>query len=350
MEAVAATCNTVYFHAMDKLHSGSIGVIGAGAWGTALAVTAARAGRSVSLWGRDHTALMDMAARGENARHLPGIRLSPMPHVTADLAKVAEADVILLVIPAQEIRSIAPLLALHLRPQQPVVVCAKGIESGSNRLMSELAHEMLPQARLAILSGPTFAREVVMGLPTAVSLAASDLEFATRLCGLLSGRTFRCYASNDVVGVELGGAVKNVLAIACGIAIGRGLGENARAALITRGLAELRRLGVAMGARPETLMGLSGLGDITLSCNSQQSRNYALGFKLGERQTLADIEAGGHKLAEGRFTASGLVKRAEELNVDMPICEAVDGILNSGADIDQQIAGILSRPLRPEEA
>lgn len=335
---------------MDTLHSSSIGVIGAGAWGTALAVTASRAGRSVALWGRDHAGLMDMASRGENAKHLPGVRLAPMPHVTGDLGKVAANHVILLVVPAQEIRSIAPLLALHLRPQQPVVICAKGIERGSNRLMSELARDLLPQAKIAVLSGPTFAREVVLGLPTAVTLASADLAFATSLCGLLSGRSFRCYASNDVVGVELGGAVKNVLAIACGIAMGRGLGENARAALITRGLAELRRLGVAMGARPETLMGLSGLGDITLSCNSQQSRNYALGFKLGERQSLADIEAGGHKLAEGRFTASGLVKRAEDMGVDMPICQAVDAILNDNADIDQQIAGILARPLRPEEA
>lgn len=335
---------------MDRIYSGSIGVVGAGAWGTALAVTAARAGRSVVLWGRDSGALMEMASKKENSRHLPGLALSPMPHVTVDLAEVMGCDTILLVIPAQEIRSLAPLLALHLRPGQPVVVCAKGIEQGSGRLMSELVHELMPQARVAVLSGPTFAREVMMGLPTAVTIAAQDLDFATRLCGLLSGRAFRGYASNDVIGVELGGAVKNVLAIACGIAMGRKLGENARAALITRGLAELRRLGATMGARPETLMGLSGLGDISLSCTSMQSRNYTLGFKLGEGQSLEAIEASGHKLAEGRHTASALVRRAEELNVEMPICLGVDAILNQNANIDQQIIGILARPLRVEEA
>lgn len=333
---------------MNSLHSSSIGVIGAGAWGTALAVTAARAGRSVSLWGRDSAGLVQMASTSENARHLPGIRLTPLPHFTGDLAEVMSCGVILLVVPAQEIRSLAPMLALHARRGQPVVLCAKGIERGSGRLMTELAREHLPHVKLAVLSGPTFAREVVLGLPTAVTLAAEDMALATTLAGLLSGRTFRCYASNDVVGVELGGAVKNVLAIACGIAMGRGLGENARAALITRGLAELKRLGLAMGARAETLMGLSGLGDITLSCNSAQSRNYSLGLKLGEGRSLIEIEASGHKLAEGRHTANALMKRAEGVSVDLPICQAVDAILNEDADIDQQIAGILSRPLRIE--
>lgn len=334
---------------MSYQETGSVGVIGAGAWGTALAVSAVRAGRRASLWGRDHAALMAMAASGENAAYLPGIRLQAMPHVTADLAQVMDNRIVLLVIPAQEIRALAPLLALHLRPKQILVVCAKGIERGTNKLMSEMAQETMPQARVAVLSGPTFAREVAMGLPTAVTIAAPDLNVAKDLCALLSGRTLRCYASDDVVGVELGGAVKNVLAIACGIAMGRKLGENARAALITRGLAELRRLGVTMGARPETLMGLSGLGDISLSCNSQQSRNYSLGFKMGEGLSLAEIEAGGHKLAEGRFTAHGLVCRAASVGVDMPICQAVDAILNNNGDIDQQITGILARPLRPEE-
>lgn len=290
-----------------------------------------------------------MAAKGENTRYLPGIRLPVIPHITADLAEVMQASVILLVVPAQQIRSLAPLLALHLRPDHALVLCAKGIEVGSGRFMSELAREFFPQTRLAVLSGPTFAREVVQGLPTAVTLASTELEFATRLSGLLSGRTFRCYASHDVIGVELGGAVKNVLAIACGIAMGRGLGENARAALITRGLAELRRMGRDLGAKPETLTGLSGLGDITLSCNSMQSRNYALGHRLGSGESLSAIEVSGHKLAEGRHTASALIQRADEVGADMPICMAVDAILNHGADIDQAIAGIMARPLRGEE-
>jgi glycerol-3-phosphate dehydrogenase (NAD(P)+) len=216
--------------------------------------------------------------------------------------------------------------------------------------MTEVLREYLPEARLAVLSGPTFAREVAQGLPTAVTLAADDAETAARLCGLLSGRMFRCYASTDVVGVELCGAVKNVLAIACGIAMGRRLGENARAALITRGLAELRRLAAAMGARVETLTGLAGLGDLTLTCNSIQSRNYSLGHMLGEGQQLAEIEAHPHRLAEGRFTASAVVQRADALSIDMPICQAVDAILNQGADIDSAIATILARPLRAEEA
>lgn len=335
---------------MKVSSASSIGVIGAGAWGTALAVTAVRSGRSVSLWGRDHSALVTMAARGENVRHLPGLRLPALPHFTRELADVMACDVVLLVIPAQEIRSLAPILALHARPNQPVVLCAKGIERGSGRMASEVVAEFMPQVQVAVLSGPTFAREVVMGLPTAVTLAAQDLELAGSLATLLSGRTFRCYASDDVTGVELGGAVKNVLAIACGIAIGRGLGENARAALVTRGLAELSRLGKAMGARPETLMGLSGLGDITLSCTSVQSRNYALGQQLGEGRSLSELESGPHKLAEGRYTASALRLRADGLGIDMPICMAVDAILNHGADLDQQIAGILARPLRAEGA
>lgn len=334
---------------MSTLHAGSIGVIGAGAWGTALAVTLSRAGRSVSLWGRESRDLMDMASRGENTRYLPGIKLPVVPHVTADLGEAMAAGVILLVIPAQQMRSLAPHLALHLKPGHTVVLCAKGIEVGSGRFMSELAQEFFPQTRMAVLSGPTFAREVVQGLPTAVTLASASMDVANMLCSVLSGRSLRCYASNDVLGVELGGAVKNVLAIACGIAMGRGLGENARAALITRGLAELRRLGKALGARSETLMGLSGLGDITLSCTSMQSRNYSLGHKLGSGETLAAIETGGHKLAEGRHTASALIQRAGDVSVDLPICQAVSAILNKDANIDQEIAGILARPLRGED-
>lgn len=328
----------------------SVGVIGAGAWGTALAVAIARAGRQVTLWGRNHKDLMEMASRGENRNYLPGIRLTPIPHVTGDLTQVMQRDIVVLVLPAQEIRSLAPLISLSARPYQPIVICAKGIERGSGRLMSELLQEFMPQVRLAVLSGPTFATEVARGLPTAVTVASTDLQLATQLATAFSSKTFRCYASSDLLGVELGGALKNVLAIACGIVTGKGFGENARAALMTRGLAELRRLGQALGAKPETFMGLSGFGDLTLTCTSPQSRNFALGLAIGQGRSLADIQAGGAKLAEGLWTSGAVVQRADDAGVDVPICAAVDAILNRGEDLEATITALLSRPLKAETA
>lgn len=328
----------------------SVGVIGAGAWGTALAVAVARAGRQVTLWGRNYADLVEMASRGENRNYLPGIRLTPVPRVTGDLIDVIQNDIVLLVLPAQEIRSLAPLIALSVRPLQPLVICAKGIERGSGRLMTELLKEFIPQARLAVLSGPTFATEVARGLPTAVTIAAADPLLASQLATSFSSRSFRCYASDDLLGVELGGALKNVLAIACGVVSGKGFGDNARAALMTRGLAELRRLGQALGAKPETFMGLSGFGDLTLTCTSGQSRNYSLGLALGQGQTLDDIQADSPKLAEGLYTASAVVQRAEAAGVDVPICAAVDAILNHGADLDTAITSLLTRPLKAETA
>lgn len=331
---------------MDNYTSASIGVVGAGAWGTALAMTAVRGGRAVTLWGRNHQDLMDIAARGENIRYLPGIRLTPMPHVTGDLSAALAADIALIVIPTQQLRDMAPLLAVNVRPGQPVVICAKGIEKGTGKTVTEVLREFMPGAQLAVLSGPTFADEVARGLPTAVTLAAQDGALASRLAAALSTKLFRCYASSDLLGVELCGAVKNVLAIACGIAMGRKLGENARAALITRGLAELSRFATTLGAKPETLVGLSGLGDITLSCTSPQSRNYAFGLKLGQGASLAEMEANPGKLAEGRFTASAVLQRAGAL--ELPICQAVHAILNEQADIDRTIAALLARPLKSE--
>lgn len=328
----------------------SVGVIGAGAWGTALAVAVARAGRQVTLWGRNYADLVEMASRGENRNYLPGIRLTPVPRVTGDLIDVIQNDIVLLVLPAQEIRSLAPLIALSVRPLQPLVICAKGIERGSGRLMTELLKEFIPQARLAVLSGPTFATEVARGLPTAVTVAAADPLLASQLATSFSSRSFRCYASDDLLGVELGGALKNVLAIACGVVSGKGFGDNARAALMTRGLAELRRLGQALGAKPETFMGLSGFGDLTLTCTSGQSRNYSLGLALGQGKTLDDIQADSPKLAEGLYTASAVVQRAEAAGVEVPICAAVDAILNHGADLDTTITSLLTRPLKAETA
>lgn len=329
---------------------GSVGVIGAGAWGTALAVAIARAGRQVTLWGRNYNDLVAMAASGENVHYLPGIRLNPVPRVTADLSELLQNDIILLVLPAQEIRSLAPLIALSTRPHQPLVICAKGIERGTGLLMTELLAEFVPQARLAVLSGPTFATEVAKGLPTAVTVASSDTQLAAQLASTFSSRNFRCYAGDDIIGAELAGAIKNVLAIACGIVAGKGLGDNARAALMTRGLAEMRRLGLAMGAKPETFMGLSGFGDLTLTCTSTQSRNYSLGYEVGCGRTVADIAETGHKLAEGLFTSSAVVKRAEALGVDVPICAAVDAILNQGANLDETMTALLARPLKIEGA
>ncbi len=321
----------------------AVGVIGAGAWGTALAVAAGRAGRRVDLWGRTHNDLIDLAKTGQNRRYLPGIPLTPLPHVTRDLAEVMNCGLILLVVPAQQVRSLMPLIALSAKPGQPIVLCAKGIERGSGRLMSEVVREFLPNAPLAALSGPTFAGEVAQGLPTAVTLAAEELDLASRIAASLSSRTFRCYASRDLTGVEVCGATKNVLAIACGVVAGRGLGENARAALITRGLAELRRLCLAMGAQAETPMGLAGLGDLTLTCTSPQSRNYALGFSLGKGDAPDRS-----RLAEGFFTASAILQRAESYGVDMPICAAVDAVLNRGATVDDTMLALLSRPLKTE--
>jgi len=333
---------------MTTLQSSSIGVIGAGAWGTALAVSFARNGRQTALWGRNHQDLVDLAARSENARYLPGVRLLALPHVTRDLSSVMSSGVIVLAVPAQEIRTLAPLMALRARANQPVVICAKGIERGTGKMMTEVVSEFMPDVIPAVLSGPTFAREVAQGLPTAVTLACRDMDMATLLAGLFSGNVLRAYATSDVTGVELCGAVKNVLAIACGIAAGRNLGENARAALITRGMAELRRLVVAMGGQADTLLGLAGVGDITLTCSSPQSRNFSLGLMLGQGQTIDEIEANPHKLAEGRFTASAVLQRAQEVSVDLPICAAVDAVLNQGAAIDTTIASILARPLKPE--
>jgi glycerol-3-phosphate dehydrogenase (NAD(P)+) len=254
---------------------------------------------------------------------------------------------VLLAAPAQHLRAVAKAVAPHLPRGAPVVICAKGIERGSGKLMSEVAAETMPDARVAVLSGPTFAAEVARGLPTAVTLAADEAT-GMRLVEALGGPTFRPYLGNDPVGAQIGGAVKNVIAIACGIVTGRGMGDNARAALMTRGLAEIMRLGVAMGGRPETLMGLSGLGDLSLTCNGPQSRNMSLGIALGKGHSLADVLAGKRSIAEGVDSAAAIAELARARDVDMPIVAAVDAILHRGAAIDSTIAGLLARPFKSE--
>ena len=319
-----------------------IAVLGAGAWGTALANCAARAGRNVVLWGRDPRAAHALATRRESER-LPGLRLDDRVAATANLAETARASAILIVVPAQALRSVATTIAGARGI--PVVACAKGIERGTHAFMTEVIAECVPGALAAILSGPSFAADVARGLPTAVTLAAHDEALATALARTLGSATFRPYHSTDVRGVEIGGAAKNVLAIAAGIVAGRGLGASAAAALTTRGFAELIRFGRAYGARVETLTGLSGLGDLILTCASAQSRNFSLGVALGKGEAP---EPSRGKLAEGAFTASALIEMAAARGVDMPIANAVAAILDKKLSVDDAVESLLTRPFRAE--
>ena len=294
-------------------------VIGAGAWGTALALTCARAGRVVSLWEPEAANAAQLAAKRESP-FLPGVRLDEAVTLASRLADVARAEAILLVVPAQAVRAVTKSLASSITTGTPVIVCAKGIERGTRTFMAELIAACAPSAIPAILSGPSFAADVARGMPTAVTLAAIDDKLAGELARAIGSANFRPYHSTDVRGVEIGGAVKNVLAIAAGIVAGRGLGASAQAALTTRGFAELVRFGRAYGARPETMMGLSGLGDLLLTCSSPQSRNFSFGIDLGRGQKPDAIHGG---LAEGVFTAPVLLEMAGERAVDMPIAAAV---------------------------
>ena len=326
-----------------------VAVIGAGAFGTALACVARRAGSDAIVWARD-PAIAESIDNGKgNQVYLPGIELPPGIAATTDPATaLAGADAVLLVVPSQFLRGAAEKLAPLLPAAVPVVLCAKGIERGSCALMTEVVAEVLPRAPVAVLSGPTFAKEVAAGLPTAVTLACGDAAIGARLVEMLGSTAFRPYLSDDPVGAEIGGAVKNVIAIACGIMVGRGLGDNARAATMTRGLAEILRLGHRLGARGETLMGLSGIGDLSLTCNGMLSRNLTLGLALGEGRSLQDILGERRAVTEGVATAGSVVELAEKHGVDMPIAQAVNRIVNQGADVGATIAEVLARPFRPE--
>jgi glycerol-3-phosphate dehydrogenase (NAD(P)+) len=322
-----------------------IAVLGAGAWGTALANVAARGGARVSLWARDPAAVAAMTMSRES-RGLPGSRFDDRVIPTASMAEAVAADAVLLTVPAQASRGVAALAA-SVRAGTPVVACAKGIERGTRKFMTEVIAECLPQAVPAILSGPGFAEDVVRGLPTAVTLAAHDEAMAQALARALSSPTFRPYRSADVRGVEIGGAAKNVLAIAAGIVAGREFGAGALAAVTTRGFAELARFGRAFGARTETLTGLSGLGDLILTCVSPQSRNFSLGLALGQGRTVEQAHRDG-KLVEGMFTASVLVEMANERGVEMPIATAVAAVVDRRMSVDAAIESLLTRPLRAE--
>lgn len=323
-----------------------IAILGAGSWGTALAHAALRAGRDVVLWSRDEKAATAMATTRANPL-LPGVAIDKRIAVTSSLGDALKADAILAAVPAQSLRSLATAIAPSLRADIPVISCAKGIERGTRKFMTEIIAEAAPRAIPAILSGPSFADDVARGLPTAVTLAAADETIAADLAKALGSATFRPYHSTDLRGVEIGGAAKNVLAIATGIVSGRGLGASAAAALVTRGFAELVRFGRKLGARPETLTGLSGLGDLILTCSSPQSRNYSFGLSLGKGMSSEAARAS-TKLAEGAFTASVLSEMAQEYRVDMPITAAVSAVLDGTMNVDDAIGSLMTRPFRAE--
>ncbi len=323
-----------------------LGIVGGGAWGTALACVARRAGARASVWSRDPAIACAIANERANPVYLPGLALDAGIEAAPTLAALADCDALLLVAPAQAVRALAP----DLPGSCPVVICAKGVEASTGLLMPEVVGKLLPGRAIAMLSGPSFAEEVARGLPTAVSIATADASLGRALAEGLAGGAFRPYWTDDVAGVALGGAVKNVLAIAAGIVEGRGLGHNAAAALITRGFAEMARLGQAMGVRLETLSGLSGLGDLVLTCHGPQSRNRSLGLALGHGRTLAQHMQGRRQVVEGAATAPAVLARAARHGIEMPLCATVDAILHRGAGLDEAIRGLLARPLRREGA
>ena len=328
-----------------KVDFRTVSVLGAGAWGTALANMAARAGHEVRLWGRDGAAMAALARTRENP-HLPGVTVDAGVTPLADLAQAASADLLLAVVPAQATRELALRLQGLVAPGKPIVLCSKGIERDTGLFMSEVLAQTLPDNPVAVLSGPSFAADVSRGLPTAVTLAAQDEALARDIAAALSAPAFRLYHSSDVIGAEIGGAAKNVLAIACGIAAGRGLGASAGAALVARGFAELSRFGRSYGARPDTLMGLSGLGDLVLTCGSTQSRNFSFGLAIGRGEAPEQALQG--KLAEGAFTAGVLAKLAKARGVDMPIAQSVEAIVAGRIGVDAAVEALLARPSKAE--
>ncbi len=326
----------------------TIGVIGAGAWGTALAQSLAASEKEVRLWAREPEVADAISQKRENTLFLPGVQLHENLEGTDSLARACDRDVLLLSVPAQHIRATLLSMKREIKDHHIIVICAKGIEIESGMLLSDVVKEILPDTQVAVLSGPTFASEIGRGLPSAVTIACEDKDTGEELAALLGSRTLRTYRTDDIQGAQIGSAVKNVIAIAAGVIIGRGLGESARAALVTRGLAEMGRLASAMGAKKETLMGMCGMGDMILTCTSMQSRNYSLGIALGEGKTLDDILGSRKSVTEGVSTAKALKVMARHHAVDMPISFAVDDCLNEGASIDETIEKMLARPLRHE--
>jgi glycerol-3-phosphate dehydrogenase (NAD(P)+) len=325
-----------------------IGVVGGGAWGTALAAVARRAKRDVLLWAHEPETVTAINETHANPVYLPGVDLDPAIRATARLSELAASDALLIVSPAQHLRGILGDLQPHVRSGQPLVLCCKGIEQRTGLLMSQVAADVLPDATMAVLSGPSFAAEVARELPVAVTLATGEEALGRDLSHALKSRAFRCYWSNDVLGAEIGGAVKNVYAIAAGIVVGKELGNSAQAGLITRSFAEMARFGVAMGAALETLIGLSGLGDLVLTCGSEQSRNMSLGVALGRGAKTANVLSERSSVTEGVATAQAMVEIARARGIELPIAEAVHAIVNGEMGVDTAIGALLSRPLRSE--
>ena len=321
-----------------------LGVIGGGAWGTALAQVAASSGETL-LWAREPEVVEAINATHENSVFLAGVSLNERVRATAKFAELEACAAWLVVTPTQHMRSV---LEQAREWDKPLVLCAKGIEERSGELLHKVAQQACPNAQAAVLSGPTFAHEVAKGLPTALTLAAEDQALAETLRDRIAQPTFRIYLSDDVAGAEIGGAIKNVLAIACGVVEGRGLGQNARAALIARGFAEMTRFGRAFGAKPETLAGLSGLGDLVLTCSSASSRNYSLGAGIGQGCSPAELLSDRKTVAEGAFTAPVLARLARENDIDMPIVEGVDALIAGRANVDEVLEALLSRPPKAE--
>ena len=325
-----------------------IGIVGAGAWGTALAQQSIRAGSNVTLWARENEVVTSINQRQENEIFLPDVKLSNQIRATSDLAELSGMDFIFMVVPAQFCRSVLYDLKPYISENTAIVLCAKGIEQSTGKLMSEVVSEILPKSPLVVLSGPTFAREVANGLPSAVTIASKYQQITQKLSDAIGQPTFRPYASRDVVGAEIGGALKNVFAIACGITTGRKMGDNARAALITRSLSEIVRYGERYGAERSTIMGLCGLGDLILTCSSPQSRNMSLGIAIGEGKSIDSLMEGRKTVAEGFHTASILAKICREEKIDLPIVMAVNDILHEGKDVSTVITDLLNRPFVPE--
>lgn len=326
----------------------TVGVVGAGAWGTALAVIANRMGCKVTLWSRNESLLPQIEEKRTNDVYLPGIFIDPAIKVTASLAEVCASQLLILAVPSQSLRTQCIALSDLIEPQVPLLIASKGIERGSLALMSDIVQAILPFNPVAVLSGPNFAGEAAAGLPTATTIACREQALAENIIYALGGRMFRPYFTDDLVGVQIGGALKNVIAIACGIALGKGYGENARAALITRGLNEMMRLATVRGGREETLMGLSGMGDLVLTCSSVRSRNMALGVELGKGKSLRDIMPGSSGLAEGITTADSVYDLSMKLGIAMPISVAVYQILKGQLSVEEGIAELLERPFTAE--
>ena len=324
-----------------------IGVLGGGAWGTALAFTAHQAGRDVKLWARETSVVENMSAGRGNPDFLPDIDLPAIPAST-DLADLADRDALLAVVPAQFSRSVFEALPADMPDDLPIALCSKGVERGTLKFLTDILKETRPKARIAVLSGPSFAKDVAKGLPTAVTLACEDRDEGQVWMESIGRPEFRPYWSDDLIGAEIGGAVKNVLAIACGAAQGLELGKSAHAALISRGFIEMVRLGTAMGANPETLSGLCGLGDLVLTCSSPQSRNMSFGKALGEGQSVEEILSARNAVTEGVATAPGIVALAEKHGVDMPICSAVANVVEGKLSLEEAVSILLDRPFKGE--